>query len=167
MPTDEPAGTRLLELAAAEALAQERALVFGDGALDLKQELVTGIVGDAVVEEGHLAAGATELLQDQSLIGVLARQPVGCQHGDDVDLGIADGVAQGVEPRTIEPRAAIALVAEDVLGPEFVAGSFRPGAQDRDLAVDRLLALLPLGGDPSIGSGAHGSSPSVWWLATL
>jgi hypothetical protein len=60
--TDKPAGTRLLELAAAETLAQQRALVFGNRALDLKQELVAGIVGDGVVEERHLAAGAAELL---------------------------------------------------------------------------------------------------------
>src|SRR4029450_2027760 len=52
--TEKPAGTRLLELAAAEALAQQRALVFGNRALDLKQELVAGIVGDGVVEERHL-----------------------------------------------------------------------------------------------------------------
>ena len=120
-----------------------------------------------MVEEHHLAAGAAELLQDQHLIGVPAGQPVRAEHRDDVDLGIADGVPQRVEPGPVEPCAAVAFVAEDVLGRELVAGLFGPGPQGRELAVDRLLALLALGGDPCIGGGAHGSSPPVWWSAAL
>ena len=57
-PADEPAGPRLLELAAAETLAQERALVLGDRALDLQEELVAGIVGDAVVADAAGGRGA-------------------------------------------------------------------------------------------------------------
>src|SRR5512134_1729656 len=157
---DEPAGPRLLQLAAAEALAQQRPLVFGHGPLDLQEKLVAGIVGDGVVEERHRAAGTAELLEDQDLIGVLAREAVRAEHRDDVDLGIADGVSKCVEPWAIEPCAAVALVAEGMLGLKLMAGLLRPGAQGRDLAVDRLLALLPLGGDPSIDGGAHGCSPS-------
>jgi chitinase len=100
---DEPAGAGLLELATAEALTQERALVLGDRALDLQEELVAGIVGDAVAEELDRAAGAAELLQDQRLVGILAGEPVGAEHRDDVDLGIADGVAQCVEAGPVEP----------------------------------------------------------------
>ena len=64
-----------------------------------------------MVEEHHLAAGAAELLQEQDLIGVVAGQPVRAEHRDDVDLGVADGVAQRVEPGPVEPCAAVALVA--------------------------------------------------------
>jgi hypothetical protein len=84
---------RLLQLAAAEALAEDGALVFGDGALDLQQELVVRVVRDRVLQEHHLGAGAAELLQEQDLVGVLARQPVGGQHGDDPDGAVAHGVA--------------------------------------------------------------------------
>src|SRR3954453_6485114 len=158
---DEVAGLRLLQLAAAEALAQERALVLGDSALDLQEELVAGIVGNAVVEKRHLAAGAAKLFQDQHLIGVSTGQPIRAEHRDDVDLGIADGVAQRVESGPVEPCAAVTLVLEDMRGLELMPGLSRPGAQGRELAVDRLLALLALGGDPCIGGGAHGSSPPV------
>jgi len=118
-----------------------------------------------VVEERHRAAGAAELLEDQRLIGVLAREAVRAEHRDDVDLRVADGVAQGIEPGPVEPGAAVALVAEGMLGPELMTGLFCPGAQGRELAVDGLLTLLPLGGDPGIDGGAHGSSPSVCWSA--
>jgi len=60
---DVMAVARLLQLAAAEPLAKHRALILGDGALDLQQELVVGVVGDRVLQEHHLGACATELLE--------------------------------------------------------------------------------------------------------
>jgi hypothetical protein len=91
-----------------------------------------------VLQEHHLAAGATELLQEQDLVGVLARQPVGGQHGDDPD----GAVAQRVQAGAVEARAAVALVAEDVLLGEGVAVVGGPGAQGGKLAVDGLRACF-------------------------
>ena len=125
--------------------------------------VVAGIVGDSVVEEGHLAAGAAKLLEDQGLIGILARKAVRAEHGDDIDLGVTDGVAKSIKPGPVEPGTAVALVAEGMFGPQFMTGFLCPGPQGRDLAVDGLLALLPLGGDPGVDGGAHGSTPSVCW----
>jgi hypothetical protein len=134
-----------LQLAATEALAEDGALVFGDGALDLQQELVVRVVRDRVLQEHHLAAGATELLQEQDLVGVFARQPVGGQHGDDPDGAVADGVAQRVQAGAVEAAAAVALVAEDVLVGEGMVVVDGPGAQGGELAVDGLKTLLALG----------------------
>src|SRR4051812_34272166 len=49
---------RLLQLATAEALAENGPLVFGDGALDLQQELVIRVVRDRVLQEHDLNACA-------------------------------------------------------------------------------------------------------------
>src|SRR4051794_35032952 len=152
---------RFLELAAPEALGQDRALVLGDGALDLQQELVVRVVGDRALQERDLAAGAAELLQEQDLVGVLAGQAVGAEHGDDVDGGVADRVAQAVQARPVEAGAAVTLVAEDVLLDEGMALGLGPGPQGGELAVDGLLAFLALGRDPSIDGGAHGSPPGI------
>ena len=95
--------TRLLQLAASKALAQNGALILGDSALDLQQELVVGIIRDRVVEEHHLAAGPAELLEQQNLIGVLACQAVGAQDRDDADGTVAHRIAQSVEAGTVEP----------------------------------------------------------------
>ena len=75
--------TRLLQLAAAETLAQHGALVFGDGALDLQQQLVTRVIRDWTLQERHLAAGTAELLEQQDLIGVAPRQTIRAQHSDE------------------------------------------------------------------------------------
>jgi hypothetical protein len=81
-----------------------------------------------VLQEGHLAAGAAELLQQQDLVGVLARKAVGGQHGDDADGAVAHGVAQRVQAGPVEPAAAVTLVAEDVLIGEGVSTGGCPGA---------------------------------------
>ena len=67
---------RPLQLAATEAFAQDGALVFCDRALDLQQKLVVGVVRDRVLQEHDFAAGATELLQEQDLVGVFAGQTI-------------------------------------------------------------------------------------------
>jgi hypothetical protein len=137
--------TCLLQLAAAEALAQHGALVLGDGALDLQQQLVIRVIRDRVLQERHLAARPAELLEQQDLIGVAPRQTVGAQHRDEVDSAVADRVAQGVEAGSVEAGATVALVTEDVLLRELVPSSRSPAPQGSELAVNRLLAFLALG----------------------
>jgi hypothetical protein len=150
-----------LQLATPKPLSQHGALVLGDGALDLQQQLVVRVVGDRVVQEHHRAAGTPKFLEQQHLVCVFAGQAVGGEHSDDLDSPIADSVAQGIQARTIEPCAAIPLVAEDVLGGEIVALLDDPGTQGSELAFDGLLTLLAFGGHPSVDGGTHGSPP---WL---
>jgi hypothetical protein len=133
-----------LQLAASEALAQNGALVLRDGTLDLQQELVVRIVGDRVLQEGDLAAGAAELLQEQDLVGEFAREAVGGQHGNHADGSVAHGIAQRVEAGPVEAAAAVSLVAEDVLVGEDMATGGGPGAPGGELAVDGGVALLAL-----------------------
>jgi hypothetical protein len=38
----------------------------------------------------------------------------------DIDLPLAGGVADAVQSGAVEPRPRVALVGEDVLGPQFV-----------------------------------------------
>jgi len=154
--------TCLLQLAATEPLGQHCTLVFGDGPLDLQQQLVVGIVGDRMVQEYHRAVRAAELLQQQDLVGILARQPIRAEHRYDVDCGVSDGIPQTVQGRPVQPGAAVALVAEHMgIGQGMVLVP-HPGPQRGKLAVDGLLALLALGRDPGIDGNAHGSSPSSW-----
>ena len=119
--------------------------MLGDGAPDLQQELVVGVVRDRVLQEHHLGACATALLKQQHLIGILARQAVRGQHDQRAHGTVAHGVAQRVETGPIEPAATAALVAEDVLVACRMALRGGPGAQGGELAVDGLLAFLALG----------------------
>jgi hypothetical protein len=116
------------------------------------------------VEEGDLDAGAAELLEQQHLVGVAARQAVGREHRDDLDGGVAHRVAQAVEARAIEPRAAVAVVAEDVRLGQRVAFGLRPAPQAGELAVDGLLAFLALGRHSRVDRGTHQVIPPRRWV---
>src|SRR3954469_23977028 len=126
---------RLLQLATAEALAENGPLVFGDGALDLQQELVIRVVRDRVLQEHDLNACAADLFQEQDLVGVFAGEAIGGQHGDDSDATVAHGVPECVEAGPVEPAAAVALVAEDEVVADLVPSRSRPVAQSGELAV--------------------------------
>jgi hypothetical protein len=98
-----------------------------------------------VLQEHHFAAGATELLQEQDLVGVFAGQTIRCQHRHLLDGAVAHGVAQRVKAGPVEPAAAVAFVAEDVLQAYGMPSRSGPGLPGGELAGDRLLALLAFG----------------------
>src|SRR4051812_14899408 len=77
-----------------------------------------------------------------------------------VDGRPAPGPGRCAEPRKFR-SALLGSIHPAATGLELMPGLSHPGAQGRELAVNRLLALLALGGDPCIGGGAHGSSPPV------
>ena len=56
-----------------------------------------------MVEKGNLDAGAAKLLEQQDLVGIATRQPVGREHRDNLDGGVVDRIAQAVESWTVEP----------------------------------------------------------------
>ena len=159
--TDELPSPRLLELTAPEAFTEQRSLVLGDGALDLKQELVARIVGDRAVEELDRALHPAELLQQEHLVGVAPGQPVRGENGNDIDFPVAHRIAQGVQARPVEARPAVSLIAEHMGVGQLVVRGVGPGAEDVELAVDGLLAFLALSGDTGIDGGAHGAPPSM------
>src|SRR4051794_23344766 len=152
---DPVAGAGLLELAAAEPLAEHRPLVLGDRPLDLEQELVVRVVGDRPLDELDGAGGLAELLQEEDLVGVAAGEPVGAIDAEDVELALAGGVAEAVQRGAVEPRARIALTNVDVTVLEFMAAGGRPAAEGGEPAVDGLLTPLPHGRDPGVDRRFH------------
>jgi hypothetical protein len=159
MRADELPSPSLLELAAPEALAEQRALVLGDRPLDLEQELVTRVVGDGVGEELDRTSRSAELFQQEHLVGVAPGQPVGGKNGDNIDFTVAHRVAQGVQAKPVETRSAVSLIAEYMGVSQLVVLNFGPGSQGVELAVDGLLAFLTFGGNAGVDGGAHGAPP--------
>src|SRR3954449_4500026 len=78
------------------ALQDAGALVLGNDALNLKQEIVFGCPTERAIEEHVLHAGPAELLNEQHLISIAPRQPVGRVHVDPVDLARGHGIAQSL-----------------------------------------------------------------------
>ncbi len=155
-PGQEEAGLQLAQAAAAHALADQAALVLRHRAADLQQQLVVGIPAHRPVEELDLAARGGDLLDQQHLVHVVARQPVG--RGDQHPVEDAQGgaVAQPLQAGTPQAGAAAAVIAEDVLlrhRPALPEG-VRP--QAIELLGDAVGLRLPSRGHPRVESDPHG-----------
>ena len=110
------------------------------------------------MQEHDLATGFAELLKEHDLVRIAPRQSIGAQHGDAFDGAVADDVTQRIEAGSVEPCAAVSLVAEDMGFVENVVIAGHPAAQGIELAVDGLLAFLSLSGDTGIDGDAHDGS---------
>jgi hypothetical protein len=155
---------RPLDFAATESLAEDGALVFGDGPLDLEQELVVWVGGDGPLDELDGTAVLAELLQQERLMDIAAGQAVGAVDGDDIELARGRGVPQAIQAGAVQPRARVARVGEDVLGAEVMGLAAGPGLKGRELALDRLILVLSPGRDSGIDRYSH-ENVSYWvWL---
>jgi hypothetical protein len=153
------AASGAVKLAAAAALSDLRPLVLGDHPLELAQQLILRGAGPlGLLREHDLDPGALELLEQQHLIGVPTREPIGRVTEQHLEAALDRQVAQALQPRAAQHGARDALVLEhQILDNEQVA---RGGelTQRGGLAADRLLATLPVRGHPRVDR-SHSSGP--------
>jgi hypothetical protein len=143
-----------VQLAAAVALGDLRALVFGDQTLDLHEQLgLRVIAGRRAFEEADGHTETFELLEDQHLVGVGAREAIRTQAQHGVQRAGLGRVAQAVERRAVQPGARVAVV--DELGNDVVASVARCRAQQLQLRADRAALLLALGRDARVDRDPH------------
>ncbi len=167
-PRQQGAGAQLAQAAAAHALGDQGALVLGHGAADLQQQLVVRVAAHRPVEEHHLRPVLLQLLDQERLVHVVARQPVRLGDQDAVEPGARGGVAQAVQARAPQAGAAVAVVAEDTVRRQVPALRSGVGAQPIELLVSALCPGLALGRYPEgqtlqtapVYSQLHGST--VW-----
>ena len=110
-----------MAFAAARTLQDLGALVFGDHALELQQQLVLGRLRLRRFDEDRLHTVAQPFLGKQHLIGVLAAEPIRRQHQDCLDLALGHEVAHSLQTGSNQRGAAEALVLEDPLNRYAVA----------------------------------------------
>jgi len=140
-----------VRLAAPRALGDLRALVLGDHSLELAQQLVLrGPRALGLLGEDDLDAGARELLQQQHLVGVAARQAIGRVAEQNVEAAVGGAVAQPLKRRPGQRRAGEPLILEDQIIDNDQASRGGQITQPGGLALDRLLHPLALGGHPRV-----------------
>ena len=137
--------SRAKELAATIAFRDLDALVFGDRALDLRKQARLRIIGQGLVEKDHLDAEALELFENQDLIGVLAREAIRTQDERGLERSCLGAVAQPVEARPVQTRAAVSVVHADVGIHDVVMLLTRPARERIQLRRYRALLFLALG----------------------
>jgi len=97
-----------------------------------------------------------ELLHDQHLIGVGARQAVRCQAQHRIQGALLGAIAEGIEAGAIQGGTRIAVILE--LSDDVVAASHGPGPQGRQLRANRPPRFLLLGGDARVETDPHRSA---------
>jgi hypothetical protein len=162
---DRPAARGVL-LATAAPFHDLGPLVLGDHALDLDQEVLRGVIAVGVAEEDDLDAATGEFLEDQDLIGIFARETIRVLDVKAVEGSGGGLVAEPLQPRAEEQGPADAVVDE----PQFEVAA-QPVVADApverlELARDRVLLGLPIGGDSGVDRraemvGGHGHAPTT------
>jgi hypothetical protein len=122
----------------------------------LEQQVVLGGFAQRMVEKQKLHAALLQLVDQQHLISVAARQAVGAEHVQAVDGSSGGLVAQTLQGRANQRRPAVAVVDKTQL--RLDRNGFLGGAgQDRgDLRIDGAGLRLLLGGDAGVKRRAEG-----------
>ena len=126
----------------------------------MQQQLVVRILAHRAVEKFDLAAMRFELFEQQHLMDIIARQPVGRGQHHPIDAALPYGIAQTIQPGAVQLRAAVTVVTVDVLIRQAnVVGLLQMGPQAIELLLDGLLMDLVRGRYPHIHGNSHHASP--------
>ncbi len=140
-----------MPLTAPGALQDLGAFVLGDHALHLQQQIVLRGMPQLAVQEDDIDAYALQLVYEQHLVGVLARQPIRRVHVEAIHPSRCRHIAQLLEGRAHEGRPAVALINERKLVGELGPIGGDALAQGGELTGDRAGAHLVFARHPGVG----------------
>jgi hypothetical protein len=104
-------------------------------------------------EEPHTDPEPLQLVDDQHLVGVDAREPVGAQADHTIKRAGLGSVTQAVQRRAVQPRAGVPVI--DELLDHLITARAGRGAQRLELGADRATLLLTLGRHPGVERDLH------------
>ena len=143
-----------VQLAAAGALADLCPLILSNHPLELAQQLVLGCAAPlGLLGEAHLHAGASELLEQQHLVGVATREAIGRVAEQHFEAALRGAVAQTLERRTLKRRAGEPVVLEHQILRDQQPARGGELTQSDGLALNRLVLALALGGHSGVDRG--------------
>jgi hypothetical protein len=126
---------------------------------DLQQQLVVRVLAHRPIEELDPAPGGRQLLEQEHLVDVVARQPVGGGDQHHVQRARRGAVAQPLQAGALEAGAAEAVIAEEVVGRHRPALLPCPRLQPFQLLRDAVGLGLALGGHAHIDPRSHRPPP--------
>ena len=105
---------------------------------------------------------ALQLLHEQNLVDVVARQAVRRCDQDAVEPGGCGRIPQPVKAGAVQRSAAVTVITKDMLRRQVPALGLDLGAQALQLLLRGVRLGLALGRDPGVdGYGLHDGSPGV------
>jgi len=147
--------------AAAHPVSNECPLIFGHRATDLEQQVIMRIVTHRTFEKLHVAPVLGQFFEEYHLMDIVTRSPI--RGGEQKPLDRAEGsaIASPIQPRPVELCAAVAIISVDMVVRQMPVRLHRDMLpQAGELLCNRLLLLLPVGGDADREGYCHGVPPS-------
>jgi hypothetical protein len=141
-----------VELATADPLEDFGPLVLGHHPLHLQQQVVLRRLSDLVVEEDDLDVAPPEFIDEEHLVHIGPGQTVGRMHVEPVEDSGRRLIAQPLQGRADQRRAAVAVVDETEFLFQFQAVALNPLGEHLKLTGDRVSLDLPVRRD----TGIHG-----------
>ena len=136
------------------------AFVFGDHALHLREQFALRGIAEWVLEKDQLGVELLELLNEQPLMGIVARQTIRREHDYGVEFAAPGAVTQSIQRGAIESRATDSFIEKfmfrqqtpvlllNVLFEKSYLGgnrAFLLSIESRDSGIDRYLHFVPPG----------------------
>jgi hypothetical protein len=118
--------------------------------LHLHEQRLFGARPRGVIEKHDLHPAAFQLLQQQHLIGIWARQAVWRMHRELIDPARGGDITQALQGRADQGCPAVPLVNEDQVLQQWHPGGSDPLPQGSELTLNGVGLRLLLTGDPGI-----------------
>ena len=144
------AGARRMASPTPAAFQNAGALILGDHALNLQQQIVLGRTANRSIEEDDVNTAAAKLLDQQNLIGIPPGQPIGSVHINPIELATRHGVAQAFQSWASQRGAAAALVDVGMMRIDGDRVGTSPLVQSCKLAGDRIATCLAICGHAGV-----------------
>src|SRR5262249_45482771 len=160
-PWHEFAATRFLQSSTSCTLKDLSALVFGDHPLHLCKQLTLRRIAEGISQKNHLHIELLELLDEQPLMGIFARETVRFQNDDGIEFAALCATSQPIQCRTVEPRAAKTIIEELMLGQQTPPLLLHVLFEQLDLGGNRPLQFLIERRDSGVDCDLHLYPPGV------
>src|SRR5215831_3929599 len=89
-------------------------LVLGDHPLHLCEQFTLRGIAEWVLKKDQLCIEFLELLDEKPLMRIVAREPIRRENYDGIEFAVLRAVAQSIQRRSIESRAADVFIEEFV-----------------------------------------------------
>jgi hypothetical protein len=113
-PRNEVTSACFLQAATTHSFGNLGAFVLGDHALHLCEQFTLRTVAERVLKKDQLRIEFLKLLDEKPLMRIVARETIGRENNDGIELAALRAITQSVQRRAIEPRAADAFIEEFV-----------------------------------------------------
>jgi len=143
-PGQQDAGAILGVTTAPHPFGNQRTFVLRHGATDLQQQLVMRVLAHRAIEELNLTTVAFQFFHQQDLMHILTGEAVGRSDQHALKFGLGGAIPQAIQARTIQRRAAVAIIAKDVFVQELPALRLDMGLEPLQLLLNGLCLSLTL-----------------------